>query len=320
MTNFWKTLPKPFTVLAPMEDVTDVVFREIVAEIARPDVFFTEFTSSDGLASRGRERVARKLMLTENQRPCVAQIWGNDPAKMGAASAFVGELGFDGIDINMGCPVPAVIKKCAGAGMIGNMELTKKVLDEVKKGAGDMPVSVKTRLGYDKIITDEWIGFLLDQNLAALAIHGRVATQMSKGDADWGEIGRAVKIRDVRAPETLIVGNGDIKSYAQVLEKHKEFGVDGAMIGRGIFHDPWIFEKSPESRLHKKEEYISILIRHLTLYEETWGRSKNFEMMKKFFKMYVKDFEGANELRQQLMERRNFPEMMEIIDNIKYDR
>lgn len=302
MSNFWKNIPSPFTVLAPMEDVTDFVFREIVAKhLPRPDVFFTEFTSVDGLASRGRTMTIRKFKYSKFQRPIVAQIWGSDPAKMKAAAETVRELGFDGIDINMGCPVPAVMKRKAGAGTIGQYELAARLIQAVKDGAGDMAVSVKTRLGHDTVITDEWVGFLLDQNIDALTIHGRVATQMSKGDANWGEIGRAVKLRNVRAPGTLIVGNGDIQSYAQALDMHHTHGVDGIMIGRGIFHNPWIFDPTVDPGQHVKKEYIDLLIDHVNLYEDTWGRTKNFEMMKKFFKMYVRGFDGANELRQRLM-------------------
>lgn len=314
MANFWSQLPKPFTVLAPMEDVTDHVFREIIAEyLPKPDVFFTEFTSVDGLASRGRTMTLRKFKFSEKQRPIVAQIWGNDPEKMRAATGTVRELGFDGVDINMGCPVPAVVKRHAGAGTIGQYELAAELIKAVREAAGDMAVSVKTRLGVDHIITDEWIGHLLDQNLDCLAIHGRVATQMSKGDANWEEIGRAVKLRDARAPQTLLVGNGDILSYKQAVDAHNKYGVDGIMIGRGVFHNPWIFEKTTEPRTHSKTEYLDVCVKHLKLYEETWGRTKNFEMMKKFFKMYVKDFPGASELRQELMLLKNIEPMLELL-------
>lgn len=313
MINFWKNLRAPFTVLAPMEDVTDVVFREIMANnLPRPDVFFTEFTSVDGLATRGREATIRKFKFTNKQRPIVAQIWGSNPQRMRQATETVRELGFDGIDINMGCPVPAVVRRAAGAGTIGQYQLAAALIGAVKESAGDMAVSVKTRLGSDRVMTDDWIPFLLEQQIDALAIHGRIATQMSKGDANWEEIGKAVNYRTKIAPNTIIVGNGDIKSYTQVIEMHEKYGVDGVMIGRGVFHDPWIFsQKTP--RPHTKQEYLRILVQHLTLYEETWGRTKNFEMMKKFFKMYVREFDGANELRQRLMEQKKYSDMIELL-------
>lgn len=316
MQNLWKTLPKPFTVLAPMEDVTDVVFREIMTMLPRPDVFFTEFTNADGLSSRGHDRVVQKLTYTENQRPIVAQIWGMNPETMRKAAEEVKELGFDGIDINMGCPVPAVIKRGAGAGHIGNYEQTKEIIDAVKEGAGEMPVSVKTRLGQTTIIADEWIPFLLKQNLAALTIHGRIAAQMSKGDADWNMIGNAVTMRNEHAPETVLVGNGDIMSYAQVVEKHEAHKVDGVMIGRGVFSNPWIFEKTLTPATHTKQEYIDILLKHIALFDDTWGKNKNFELMKKFFKMYVKDFDDASLMRQQLMECKTRTQIEDTVRNL----
>lgn len=312
MANFWQRLNTPFTVLAPMEDVTDVVFREIMAtELPRPDVFFTEFTSIDGLATRGRAVTIRKLQFTPKQRPIVAQVWGTDPERMRSAAETVRELGFDGIDINMGCPVPAVIKRKAGAGTIGHFSLAAELVGAIKDGSGTMAVSVKTRLGQDRIITDEWIPFLLNQGIDALTIHGRIATQMSKGEANWDEIGKAVKHRDQIAPGTVIIGNGDVLSYEQAIALHEQYRVDGIMVGRGIFHNPWIFSR--EQRIHSKSDFLTVLHKHLDLYESTWGRSKNFEMMKKFFKMYVKDFPGAAELRQELMSKKTYEDMVNIL-------
>ncbi len=302
MQNFWQTLQKPFLVLAPMDDVTDVVFREIIAvNLPRPDVFFTEFASADGLCSRGAEQVKRKIRLTENQRPVVAQIWGNHPDKFLEAAKLVQELGFDGIDINMGCPVEAVVKKGSGAALCLNHELAGKIITAVKEGAPNLPVSVKTRLGLTKIVTEDWITFLLKQDLAALTVHGRIAADLSKVPANWEEIGKAVAIRNAIAPQTLLIGNGDIESYAQAKEMHEKFGVDGVMIGRGIFANPWVFEKTLTPTKHEKAEYIDLMLKHVAMHTEVWGKSKNFEMLKKFFKMYVKGFDGANELRVKLM-------------------
>lgn len=243
MSNFWQKLPRPFTVLAPMDDVTDNVFRQVVLQAGRPDVFFTEFASADGLVHGGHGIPLRKLNFTPDQHPIVAQIWGADPEKFEKAAGIVKDLGFDGIDINMGCPVRDVVKSGAGAGLIGSYEKAEMIIEAVKKGSGGLPLSIKTRLGIKENIARDWTTFLLKHDLAALIIHARLAKQMSTGFADWEEIGKIVKLRDAISPKTPIIGNGDVKSYAEVVEKQKKYGVDGVMIGRGIFANPWIFNK-----------------------------------------------------------------------------
>jgi tRNA-dihydrouridine synthase len=311
MSNFWQELPKPFTVLAPMDDVTDTVFRQIILGTGRPDVFFTEFTNADGLVHGANGIPLRKLTFTPKEHPIVAQIWGVDPEKMEVAAKIVKDLGFDGIDINMGCAVKDIIKRGAGSALIGNYKLSKDIIDAVKRGAGDLPVSVKTRLGRGINIAEEWTTFLLGENLSALTIHARLAKQMSKGEADWEEIGKIVEIRNKIAPETLIIGNGDVKSYSEVLEKRKKYNVDGVMIGRGVFANPWVFTKNQTD--HTKEDYINLLLGHINLFEKTWGEKKNFAVLKKFFKMYIKDFKGANQLRIKLMETNNFEEAKKLL-------
>jgi nifR3 family TIM-barrel protein len=313
MSNFWLKLKKPFLVLAPMEDVTDYVFREIIGQIAKPDVFFTEFTSADGLFSKGHEVVIRKLKFSSRQRPIVAQIWGKNPETIFKASKLVKDLKFDGVDVNMGCPDRSIVRHGAGGGLIGNYNLTKEVIDAAKKGSGNLPISVKTRLGLDTIITNEWISFLLEQRIDALTIHGRTVRQMSKGEANWLEVEKAVKIKNKKSPAIIIIGNGDIISFQQAQDMHKKYGVDGIMIGRGVFTNPWIFKKQAETRIYNRIEYIEILRSHLKLQDETWHQSKNFNIMKKFFKMYIRDFEGANELRQELMTTANSKEVKQIL-------
>lgn len=315
-TKFWKSLPSTFLVLAPMEDVTDVVFREIMTTLPRPDVFFTEFTSADALASLGRENAIRKFRYTENQRPIVAQIWGVNLENLKGAAKIVQDLGFDGVDINMGCPDKSVMKKGAGAALCKNPNLAKDIISAVREGAPDIALSVKTRLGYSEINTDEWITFLLKQNIDALTIHGRTATQLSRGEANWDEIGRAVKLRNLLSVETVIIGNGDIKSYADAVSMQKLSGVDGVMIGRGVFSNPWVFEKNLKTEKHLKAEYIGVLLAHLDLYEQTWGNTKNFEVMKKFFKMYVNNFPGASRLRDKLMHCKTSAEVREIAQTL----
>lgn len=315
MANFWKLLPKPFLVLAPMEDVTDVVFREIVAgELARPDVFFTEFTSAEGLFSEGREKTIPRFKYSEKQRPIVAQIWGANPENLYKAAQLVQQLRFDGIDINMACPDKAVLKKGCGGALIKNHALAKKSIEAVKEGAKDLSVSVKTRLGFDSIITEEWITFLLSQKIDALSIHGRVVTQMSKGEANWDEIGKAVRIKNKIAPATILIGNGDVKSYEEAIALHKKYGVEGVMVGRGIFSNPWIFERTVEPQVRSKEKYIEILLKHLALHDRTWGDTKHFDTLKKFFKMYINNFAGANQLRQSLMECKNSSQVRTILN------
>lgn len=318
MPNFWTKLVKPFTVLAPMDDVTDYAFRELVANhLPRPDVFFTEFTNAEGLVSSGRERVLRKFLYSEFQRPIVAQIWGVVPKNMTKAAEMVAEMGFDGVDINMGCPDKKVVKKGAGAGCICDLKKTKEIINSVKFGAREMPVSVKTRLGFNKIQTEEWVGFLLSCSIDALTIHGRIATQMSEGEANWEEIGKAVKIRDQVAPHTIIIGNGDIKSYAQALEMYKKYKVDGVMIGRGIFHNPWVFEKTENEILRDKKEYFDLFRKHIDIFDRTWGKTKNFATLKKFCKMYIKGFDGASELRERLMDAKCSEELLSFLQFVQ---
>jgi nifR3 family TIM-barrel protein len=309
--NFWKDLPKPFTVMAPMDDVTDNVFRQVILKSARPDVFFTEFANVDGLVHGANGIPRRKLDFTQNQHPIVAQIWGTNPLNMEKAARMVADLEFDGIDINMGCPVHDVVKKGGGSGLIGNYDLAGKLIDAVKKSASGIPVSVKTRLGINNNIASDWITFLLGKDLTALTVHGRIAKQMSKGDADWDEIGKIVKIKNKIAPETLIIGNGDVKSYSEICQKSEEYGVDGVMIGRGVFTNSWVFEKKEKN--HTKKEYLALLNYHLALFEKTWGESKNFSVIKKYLKNYVKGFSGANQLRIKLMKTDTFEEMKKIL-------
>ena len=311
MANFWQKLHRPFTVLAPMDDVTDNVFRQVILEAGRPDVFFTEFTSADGLVYNSHGIPLRKLTFSPDQHPIVAQIWGINPENMGKAAKIVSKLGFDGIDINMGCPVREVVRHGAGAGLIGNYETAEAIIRAVIKGAGKIPVSVKTRLGKNENIAKDWCTFLLKQGVAALTVHGRTAKQMSKVPADWEQIGEVVKTRNEVSPETLIIGNGDVKSYKEVLTLSEKYGVDGVMIGRGIFADPWVFCKT--SKIHTRADYVKLLLRHIELFENTWADTKNFAIIKKFFKMYINNFRGAAKLREKLMTAASFEEIKSLI-------
>ncbi len=296
-----------------MDDVTDLVFREIVAITAKPDVMFTEFTSADAISSRGLEGVARKLFYTEVQRPIVAQIWGNNPETFGTAARYIQDKGFDGIDINMGCPDRKIMKKSCGAALINNQKLVSDLINAVRQSAPDIPLSIKTRLDSDRSKTSEWISFLLSQDISALTLHARTAKDLSKIPADWEELGKTVELRNKLNSKVTVIGNGDVMSYKEIVEKHKTYGVDGVMVGRGIFHNPWIFEKDQNPVEHTYEEHINLLMKHTELFNKTWGNTKNFELMKKFFKIYVKGIAGSNDLRQKLMETKSYTEFFDIM-------
>lgn len=319
MVNFWQNLAKPFTVLAPMDDVTDNVFRQVINSTARPDVFFTEFTNVDGLTSVGSKIVGRKLEYENSQHPIVAQIWGNNPVNVYKSAKIVKKLGFDAIDFNMSCPVKHIVSRGCGAALIGNNKLAKDIIDALREGAGDLPISVKTRLGLKTNVIDEWSQFLLEQHLDALTIHARTASEMSKVPAQWKEIGKVVKYKNKISPYTIIIGNGDVKTYDQVIELGNEYGVDGVMIARGIFDNPWVFDK--DKKEHTKEEYLKLLLVHFDFFEKANSDpivlKKRFPALKKFLKMYVKDFSEASLLRQKLMETESLTEAREILkDNL----
>lgn len=312
--NIWKTITKPFFVLAPMDDVTDVVFRELVTTTAPPDVFFTEFTNVEAMCSKGRESQIRRLLYTEHQRPIVAQIWGLDPLHYEETAKLVQEMGFDGIDINMGCPERTVVKNGACAAFIKNPKLAREVIEATRKGAPNLPLSVKTRIGFSTIQTEEWISFLLEQKLDAIIVHGRTAKEMSKVPAHWDEIAKVVVLRNSIAPETIVIGNGDVKNYAEGLVRVQETHVDGIMIGRGIFTNMWAFEKSSSQHMPSIQERIALLVHHVELYEKQWGTSKRFEVLKKFFKIYISEFPGASELRVRFMETTSYAEVYTIAE------
>ena len=305
-----------------MDDVTDTVFRQIVAVAARPDVFFTEFTNVDGLMSKGREMLIRKLEFAEAERPIVAQVWGLKPGNFYEASKQILEMGFDGVDINMGCPQRDVIKAGACAALINNRSLAKEIIKAAKEGAGNLPVAVKTRIGLSQIETESWTGFLLAQGLDSLTVHGRTVSEMSRVPAHWDEIGKAVRIRDSMEVDTLIIGNGDVVDRADGIAKSKEYGVDGVMIGTGIFDDLWAFSRKV-SKVDKfdyvksKVSKVSKALEHVRLFEKTWGAEKNLQILKKFFKIYISGFEGASDFRSGLMNAKSYSEIYAILDRLQ---
>ena len=314
MKNFWEKLPKPFFCLAPMADVTDASFRQIIAKYGKPDVFWTEFVSADGLSSPGREVLKNNLIFSKKEHPIVVQLFSSNPEKMRQASKYVASLGFDGIDINMGCPDRSVEKQGAGAAMMKDMEKAGKIIQAVKDGIKDskkkVSISVKTRIGYNKNQISEWIPFLLSQDIDTLTIHARTRKEMSLVPARWEHVKEVVEIRNKMKLKTKIIGNGDVTSLEQARKLAKETGCDGIMIGRGIFGNPWLFsEKIPTTK-----EKLKVLVEHTKLFDKMI-KHKNFAVMKKHFKAYVNGFDGAKELRVKLMETKNSREVEAIISN-----
>ncbi|HBO2457379.1 TPA: tRNA-dihydrouridine synthase, partial [Pseudomonas aeruginosa] len=286
-------LPRPFFILAPMEDVTDIVFRHVVSEAARPDVFFTEFTNTESYCHpEGIHSVRGRLTFSEDEQPMVAHIWGDKPEQFRKMSIGLKEMGFKGIDLNMGCPVANVAKKGKGSGLILRPERAAEIIQATKEGG--LPVSVKTRLGYYEI--DEWKDWLkhvFEQDIANLSIHLRTRREMSKVDAHWELIEAIKTMRDEIAPHTLLTINGDIPDRQKGLELANKYGVDGVMIGRGIFHNPFAFEKEP--REHTSEELLDLFRLHLSLYEKYSNEeTQQFKALRRFFKIYIRGIKGAS--------------------------
>lgn len=313
MTNFWQDLPRPFFILAPMEAVTDVVFRHVIAAAARPDIFFTEFTNASSYASeKGIHSTRGRLTFTVDEQPMVAQIWGSRPNQFAFMAKGLAQQGFAGIDINMGCPDKSVVKGGAGSALIRTPELAAELIAAAKEGG--LPVSVKTRLGYSS--TDEWRDWLthiLKQDVVNLTIHLRTRKEMSKVPAHYEFIPEIKKLRDEIAPRTLLTINGDIRDRQHGLKLAEEYGVDGIMIGRGIFHNPFAFESDVHE--HSREDLIDLLRLHLDLFDKYSAElePRRFEPLKRFFKIYIRDFPGASELREKLMHTKSTDEVRALL-------
>lgn len=319
-------LPRPFFVLAPMDDVTDSVFRQVVADCAPADLYFTEFVNVDGLQSPGRAKLLKKLRFTAAEQPLMAQLWGKEPAnfyktaRQIADGTFAKELGlpkginFAGVDLNMGCPQKNEIKSGTCAALINDRPLAKEIIDATREGLNDqLPLSVKTRTGYGEVDMT-WLEFLLEQKLNMLTVHGRTKREKSKVPANWDIIGKARQLRDQAAPATLIAGNGDVTSRQQGLELVQKYKLDGLMIGRGIFHDPYIFAaQSPWATLNAQSR-IQLYIKHVTLFAKTWQQSERpIHTLNKFCKIYINGFDGAKELRERLMAAHSAQELLELL-------
>lgn len=320
-SGFWRELPKPFFVLAPLANVTDAAFRSLIAKYSKPagpHVMYTEFVSADGLVRGNAEVLSRDLLFTDAERPVVAQFFTSDPVMMEAAAGRAAELGFDGVDINMGCPDRAVERGGAGSALIKNPARAQELVAAAKRGAPLLPVSVKTRLGYNKDTLDEWLPALLEAEPAAITLHARTRKEMSKVPARWERVARAVEIRNALRSQALIVGNGDLQDVTDARRKVKESGADGAMLGRAIFGRPWLFAEEAAfthfaESLHVAER-LRVAVEHAALFERLLGDIKNFAIMKKHFKAYVEGFPGAKELRTELMETESAAQVGRVIE------
>jgi len=316
--GFWDKLNKPIMVLAPMADVTDTAYRLIIAKYGKPDVMWTEFVACDGLCSKeGKKNLRINLKYTEAERPIIAQIFGANPKHFYECAKLIKKLGFDGIDINMGCPEKAICKQGAGAALIKNPELAKEIIYETKRGAGKLPISVKTRAGYNKEDLKNWLECLIKAQPAVIVVHARTKKEMSKVPANWKLLGRVIKDIKKKIPSgkmPLIIGNGDIKNLAEAHKKAEKYSVDGVMIGRGVFGNPWFFSKRDSNRILLADK-LKVLIEHTKLYEKLLGDKKPFDNMKKHFKAYVSGFAGAKQLRMQLMACQSAEEVKGVIDS-----
>jgi nifR3 family TIM-barrel protein len=327
MKNFWEKLKKPFFCLAPMSDVTDIAFRRILAKYSKNRenvdriVFWTEFVSADGLCDKlGKKKLSHILEFSNSERPIVAQVFGANPEKMKKACQYIASLGFDGIDINMGCPDKSVISQGAGSALIKTPGLARKIIQAAHAGIEaarmHIPVSVKTRIGFNKEDIDNWIPELLKEDISALTIHLRTAKEESLVDAHWDHIKNIKELIKKSGKEILLIGNGDIKSIKDGEEKALQYGCDGVMIGRGVFGNPWFFLLNEYTNI-PVEEKLRILVEHTQVFEKELSKPKhkNFAVMKKHFKAYVTGFEGAKELRIKLMETENATQVKKIIND-----
>lgn len=355
--NFWKKLKKPIMVVAPMADVTDAPFRQMIAKYSAheradgsfggPDVMWTEFVAADGLVRatpEGKEKLLADLIFSEEERPIVAQLFSSNPAHMEQSARLCLELGFDGVDINMGCPDRSIEKQGCGSAMIKTPEAAKEIIRAAKRGskhgeADGIPVSVKTRLGYNEDVIETWVPAILSESPAALSMHARIRKDLSKVPARWERIKRVVEIRDEIGSDTLILGNGDVLTLEDAKQKISLSGADGAMVGRALFGNPWFFHPNkrlpiqlnalPTKGVNREtlitedtsdtsveyislEEKLRVLVEHTKLFEEILS-FKNFAIMKKHYKAYVNGFPGAAELRAQLMEQNNATEIEAVV-------
>ncbi len=304
-------------VLAPMADVTDAAFRRVIAKYGKPDVMWTEFVSADGLSSRGREKLLPDLWFDESERPIVAQLFSGKPESMRESAKLCVELGFDGIDINMGCPEKLIEKSGAGACLMKHPDLAVEIIKATKEGAGDLPVSVKTRIGYKDNDIETWLPKIIAAEPAVITIHARTRNEMSDVPARWDVVARAVEIARELRPDAstrpLIFGNGDVMSLEEAEEKVRDTGCDGVMMGRAIFGNPWLFNREVNRDDLPLEERFEVMLEHTKLFIDLFTGIKPLQIMKKHYKAYINGFDGAAELRAKLMATNSYPEIEQLI-------
>ncbi len=327
MKNFWEKLDKPFFCLAPMSDVTDIAFRTILAKYSKDRenknkvVFWTEFVAADGLCNKlAKKKLSHILKFKEQERPIMAQVFGANPENMKKACQYIASLDFDGIDINMGCPDKSVIAQGAGSALIKTPELARRIIqaafEGIKSAGKDIPLSVKTRVGFNKEEIDTWIPEILKEDIKALTIHLRTKKEMSAVPANWDYIVKVKKLIEKSGKEILLIGNGDVKDLEDAKEKALKYGCEGIMIGRGVFGNPWFFSSQNNLSI-TLEEKLEVLMEHTQIFDKELlqPKHKHFDVMKKHFKAYVNGFDGAKELRVKLMETKNTKEVKQIVDN-----
>ncbi len=320
--NFWDSY-KHIYALAPMEDVTDTVFRELVLNEASSNnlnVLFSEFLSTDGFCHPiGKDKVIHRLKINESEirlvrkrnAKLVAQIWGTDPEKFYKTAQYIQNYTqFDGIDINMGCPQKNIIKKGACSALINNPALAKEIILATIEGTS-LPVSVKTRIGFKNINTENWTRHLLNTPIKALTVHGRIQKQMSEDIANWDEIGKVVQLRNEMNLQTKIIGNGDILTTEDCNNKINKYKVDGVMVGRGVFNNFWMFSNRNEITIENK---LNAILNHALLFSKTWGTSKPWIILRRFFKIYTYHLPLAAQLRDVVMRTNNLSELKNAIE------
>ncbi len=299
MQNFWSLLTKPFSILAPVDGYTDPAYRALVAEIAKPDVLVTEFVSADGLCSVGKEHLLQILRFTEAERPIVAQLFGAHPDNMERAAALVAELGFDGIDLNMGCPERIIVTQGAGADLIRQPGLAVKLIKATIRGAAGLPVSVKTRIGFGQNEVSTWIPSLLETGITALTLHGRTRTAMYSGTADWNAIAEAAKL--AREAGVLVIGNGDVSSLEDGRVRARQYGTDGFMVARGALGNPYCFAEAFASTQPDLGLKLKAMTRHLELFARHLADARSFVTMRKHFVYYLRGYDNTKDLKMALM-------------------
>ena len=301
--------------LAPMNDVTDTVFRQIVTSCAAPDLFFTEFVSVDALASEGKDAMENKLTFSEHDKNLIVQVWGLNPENYESQAKELSKRGYVGIDINMGCPVDKIIKKGACSALMNSRHLAKDIIVATQNGAQDIPVSVKTRIGFNEIDLS-WVEFLLQQNLSALTVHGRTVQEQSNVENHWEVYDEMIQMRNAISPDTKLIANGDVKSREHGIELAEQYKLDGLMIGRAIFDDPYVFANQSIWSETTPEEKLKLYLKHIELFDKTWKNAKNPDILKKFAKIYLVGFKGAHRIREMVMSERSIEGVQKIIKDL----